>query len=255
MNSIHFFFKPDFRADSVAIADAVRKIAGNEKDDFQFIIHWSDEISKVIEYCETVYAAALNYLNPESMLYQSDQSIVESIVETIPHHLSSTRQIMEDAHKRIGPLIEGMSFKRAGVLGCKTPIQNYLTHCNFYALRTVLYPLTNTLLKDTEYHYLNIVNGFKESWFFNGFYGYVYGMEGDILSDSVYHLTDKNKNALANVKYGISVRGTKEDLSSTNYEFYDHSFVPQVEFQLIGKEDVVLYDGNRMLFLKGKPGK
>ena len=252
-NELPFHFKPDFRADPISVTDAVNKMVRGNEDDFKFKINWSGDIYKAIQSCQYVYEQAKNHLNIGSIFYNGDEKLIESIINVIPSSLSSADSIIRNAHKRIIPLIKGMSYERQNVLGCKMTILNYLTHCNLYIMKTILYSLTHILLKDTKYYYKNIVNEFDDKLFHDkGFYQYVYGWGKILKSVSLWRLLDKDKKPLANIKYGLYVVGNKEDLddASNNYDFYDSVFVPQIEFYLIHKEDVVLYDGDRKLYLK-----
>lgn len=247
--------RPDFSADTVAIADMLNQASRNNSA-IEAKIEWAAQIHVAIEECEKVYEEARNYLNEDSIFYNQDVKKIESLVTMIPGAIDTAKQIMERAHERIPKLIKGMSFERQSMTGCKQSIANFISHSNLYVLRTLLYPLTLDLLESTNHHFSNICPEFDENWFNEkDFYCQIYGFDSAEIVETVslFSLPDDSGNALANVKYGLTVTGPQECLDNKNhdYNFYDHVFVPQIEFQMITRGDeVVKYDQSRQIYIK-----
>ena len=254
--AIEFSFRPDFRADRVSVVDAIHEISRNVESNFSYKINWSKDIEKAINAVDVIYDHARNHLKHESLFYGMEENMILGLINVYSGKSDSIRHIMDDAHKRIPTLIKGMSFERQGVMGCENSITNYLTHCNLDMLRTILYPLTHDKLKNTEFYYKKISSDFDDSLFENAaFYEFVYGIKGNLQRGTIFYLLDENGNELANSnKPALNVVGREEDLRgrpSEGRRFYDEVFVPQIEFQLIGRKDVAFYNYDNRLYLKG----
>ncbi|NAS11636.1 esterase/lipase family protein [Poritiphilus flavus] len=248
-----FDFNSRFKANGITVADVINKLDSKNLDK-DFLIQWSPELWEAKKACESVYEEVKNHLKESSIFFNQKEETIESLVSYIPSALRGAESIMEGAAERIPKLIKGMSFERQGTLGCKVSLINFLSHCNIKALETLCYPLTFNLLENTDYHYKSIVAQFPDEIFSTvGFYHYVYNLDKEAMeSVSLYSLKDPEGVALANVKYGLTVVGNKASLDNKdhNYKFYDQVFVPQIEFQMIGKPETVKYDLDRKIYMK-----
>jgi len=246
---VDFYFKTNFESDFISVSDSINRMSRHDNGNLKINIHWSEEILKALEINDFIYQQAKQHLSKDSIFFQKDEKLIMTLINGIPNATQEAKNVINNANHRIELMIEGMGGIR-NILGCKETIKNYLTHCNLFALTTLLRYLSHILLEDSEYSYEKIAPKFNPELFDREkLYQFIYNKKDKLFTGSLWKLID---NTGANVGKGKRVIGSKEDLEQNGkgIDFYYDVFIPQIEFQLIGKDTTLTYKNDYRFYVK-----